>query len=206
MKIAANRCVFRVFRSRWEENDDDIPALHPPPGHHRCVIFLWDCHGILGDLWHIEFLRPWPDKEGGEYPGVGPHRGRRLGRLQLRSEPGHRKVTPSVSLSQQVPPLRGSVFLPLNRGLTPAANTNAAAARLLGSQFVPLFDGNLSYHPPSACRTCKQIHHNLPRLAGAVALLLTAAIHLSQSGTCGKPLQPYSNDRTKCCVMHHGGG
>jgi len=38
-------------------------------------------------------------------------------------------------VSQPVPPLRGSIIFPLDRGLTPAANTNAAAARLLRPDF-----------------------------------------------------------------------
>jgi hypothetical protein len=40
-------------------------------------------------------------------------------------------------VSQPVPPLRGSIIFPLDRGLTPAANTNAAAARLLRPDFDP---------------------------------------------------------------------
>jgi hypothetical protein len=48
---------------------------------------------------------------------------------------GHRKRGPEETVSQPVPPLRGSIIFPLDRGLTPAANTNAAAARLLGPDF-----------------------------------------------------------------------
>ena len=46
----------------------------------------------------------------------------------------------SETVSQPVPPLRGSIIFPLDRGLTPAANTNVAASRLgrvLFARFIP---------------------------------------------------------------------
>ena len=49
-------------------------------------------------------------------------------------------LRPWLTAKPPVPPLRGSIIFPLDRGLTPAANTNVAASRLgrvLFARFIP---------------------------------------------------------------------